>query len=141
MSSGSEHKCLKLWYISSELDPGRSTLPHPLINKVSPETKLLLTLKHWDPGVCPGVWRNSISFSPILRWSPESTTCKSESSSPVTFFTPLLPYAMAFAAGAMIFVVVEEVIPETQQDKYTDIATLGFIGGFIVMMILDVALG
>ena len=59
----------------------------------------------------------------------------------VTFFTPLLPYALAFAAGAMIFVVVEEVIPETQQDRYTDIATLGFIGGFIVMMVLDVALG
>ena len=59
----------------------------------------------------------------------------------VTFFTPILPYALAFAAGAMIFVVVEEVIPETQQDKYTDIATLGFIGGFVVMMILDVALG
>lgn len=59
----------------------------------------------------------------------------------VTFFTPILPYALAFAAGAMIFVVVEEVIPETQQDKFTDIATLGFIGGFIVMMCLDVALG
>jgi len=59
----------------------------------------------------------------------------------VTFFTPILPYALAFAAGAMIFVVVEEVIPETQQDKYTDIATLGFIGGFIIMMCLDVALG
>ena len=44
----------------------------------------------------------------------------------VTFFTPILPYALAFAAGAMIFVVVEEVIPETQQDRYTDIATLGF---------------
>ena len=59
----------------------------------------------------------------------------------VTFFSPILPYALAFAAGAMIFVVVEEVIPETQQDRYTDIATLGFIGGFIVMMTLDVALG
>ena len=59
----------------------------------------------------------------------------------VTFFTPLLPYALAFAAGAMIFVVVEEVIPETQQENNTDIATLGFIGGFIVMMTLDVALG
>ena len=59
----------------------------------------------------------------------------------VTFFTPILPYALAFAAGAMIFVVVEEVVPETQRDKYTDVATLGFIGGFIVMMILDVALG
>ena len=59
----------------------------------------------------------------------------------VTFFTPILPYALEFAAGAMIFVVIEEVIPETQLDKNTDIATLGFIGGFIVMMILDVALG
>ena len=59
----------------------------------------------------------------------------------VTFFTPILPYALAFAAGAMIFVVVEEVIPETQLDKYTDLATLGFIGGFIIMMSLDVALG
>lgn len=59
----------------------------------------------------------------------------------VTFFTPILPYALAFAAGAMIFVVVEEVIPETQQDKNTDIATLGLIAGFIIMMMLDVALG
>jgi ZIP family zinc transporter len=59
----------------------------------------------------------------------------------VAVFTPILPYALAFAAGAMIFVVIEEVIPETQQDKNTDIATLGFVGGFIVMMVLDVALG
>ncbi|SDR81084.1 zinc transporter, ZIP family [Gillisia sp. Hel1_33_143] len=59
----------------------------------------------------------------------------------VMTFQPILPYALAFAAGAMIFVVVEEVIPESQQDKYTDIATLGFIGGFILMMSLDVALG
>ncbi len=54
---------------------------------------------------------------------------------------PILPYALAFAAGAMIYVVVEEVIPETQRDSYTDIATLGFIGGFVVMMMLDVGLG
>ncbi|MGB1384500.1 MAG: ZIP family metal transporter, partial [Flavobacteriales bacterium] len=54
---------------------------------------------------------------------------------------PILPYALAFAAGAMIYVVIEEVIPETQRDKYTDVATLGFIGGFIVMMSLDVGLG
>lgn len=59
----------------------------------------------------------------------------------VLFFIPILPYALAFAAGAMIFVVVEEVIPETQQDKNTDIAALGLIAGFIVMMTLDVALG
>lgn len=59
----------------------------------------------------------------------------------VTFFTPLLPYALGFAAGAMIFVVVEEVIPETQRDKYTDIATLSFIFGFVLMMVLDLTLG
>ncbi len=59
----------------------------------------------------------------------------------VIYMQPILPFALAFAAGAMIFVVVEEVIPETQRDKYTDIAVLGFIGGFVVMMVLDVALG
>lgn len=59
----------------------------------------------------------------------------------VIYIEQLLPFALAFAAGAMIFVVVEEVIPETQRDKYTDVAVLGFIAGFVVMMILDVALG
>lgn len=59
----------------------------------------------------------------------------------VLYFVPVLPYALAFAAGAMIYVVVEEVIPETQRDKYTDIATMGFIVGFLVMMVLDVVLG
>jgi len=59
----------------------------------------------------------------------------------VITFQPILPYALSFAAGAMIFVVVEEVIPETQQDKHSDIAVMGFIGGFIVMMALDVGLG
>lgn len=59
----------------------------------------------------------------------------------VLTFEPILPYALSFAAGAMIFVVVEEVIPESQQEHYTDIATMGFIGGFIIMMTLDVGLG
>jgi ZIP family zinc transporter len=59
----------------------------------------------------------------------------------VIYMQPLLPFALAFAAGAMIYVVVEEVIPETQRDKYTDLAVMGFMGGFTVMMILDVALG
>ena len=59
----------------------------------------------------------------------------------VLTFQPILPYALSFAAGAMIFVVVEEVIPETQQDKHSDVAVMGFIGGFIVMMTLDVGLG
>jgi ZIP family zinc transporter len=53
---------------------------------------------------------------------------------------PLLPFALSFAAGAMIFVVVEEVIPESQGGGNTDLATLGAIAGFPVMMVLDVAL-
>ena len=58
----------------------------------------------------------------------------------VLTFQPILPYALCFAAGAMIFVVVEEVVPEAQQGNYTDISTMGFIGGFMVMMTLDVGL-
>jgi ZIP family zinc transporter len=54
---------------------------------------------------------------------------------------PILPYALAFAAGAMIFVVVEQLVPESQADGSTDIATIGAMMGFAVMMTLDVALG
>lgn len=59
----------------------------------------------------------------------------------VILMRPILPYALSFAAGAMIFVVVEEVIPESQLGKNTDLATIGAIIGFAVMMTLDVALG
>ncbi len=59
----------------------------------------------------------------------------------VLFIRPLLPYALSFAAGAMIFVVVEELIPESQLAKNTDIATIFTLIGFAVMMTLDVALG
>ena len=59
----------------------------------------------------------------------------------VIVFQPVLPYALAFAAGAMIFVVVEELIPESQLEGNTDLATMGAMSGFTVMMILDVALG
>jgi len=54
---------------------------------------------------------------------------------------PLLPYALAFAAGAMIFVVVEEIIPTSQRGEETDFSTIGAMAGFAVMMLLDVALG
>jgi len=54
---------------------------------------------------------------------------------------PILPYALAFAAGAMIFVVVEELIPESQRGGNTDLATMGAMVGFAVMMVLDVAFG
>jgi len=59
----------------------------------------------------------------------------------VLLVKPLLPLALAFAAGAMIYVVVEELIPESQIDKQTDVATFGAMLGFTIMMILDVALG
>lgn len=59
----------------------------------------------------------------------------------VTLMRPVLPYALAFAAGAMIFVVVEELIPESQLSRNTDLATIGAMVGFAVMMTLDVALG
>lgn len=59
----------------------------------------------------------------------------------VLWAQPLLPYALAFAAGAMIFVVVEEVIPEAQSSGDTDITTMAAMVGFTVMMVLDVALG
>lgn len=54
---------------------------------------------------------------------------------------PILPYLLAFAAGAMIYVVVEELIPETQEGKHSNAGTLGFAIGFLLMMILDVVLG
>lgn len=59
----------------------------------------------------------------------------------VIMITPILPYALSFAAGAMIFVVVEELIPESQTGNETDLSTIGAMIGFATMMFLDVALG
>jgi ZIP family zinc transporter len=59
----------------------------------------------------------------------------------VILVKPMLPYALSFAAGAMIYVVIEELIPESQTGGNTDLATMGAMGGFVVMMILDVAFG
>ena len=55
--------------------------------------------------------------------------------------TPVLPYLLAFAAGAMIYVVVEELIPESSEGTHSNVGTIGFALGFVLMMILDVALG
>lgn len=55
--------------------------------------------------------------------------------------TPLLPYLLSFAAGAMLYVVVEELIPETAEGKHSNLGTIGFAVGFALMMVLDVALG
>lgn len=59
----------------------------------------------------------------------------------VTSASGLLPYGMAFAAGAMLYVVVEELLPETTRSGHIDVATIGFIAGFTIMMALDNALG
>ena len=57
------------------------------------------------------------------------------------YVTPLLPYLLAFAAGAMVYVVVEELIPEASQGRHSNIGTIGFAAGFSLMMVLDVVLG
>lgn len=57
------------------------------------------------------------------------------------FISTALPYLLAFAAGAMVYVVVEELIPEATRDEKTDLCTIGFAVGFALMMVLDVALG
>ncbi len=57
------------------------------------------------------------------------------------WITPFMPWLLAFAAGAMIYVVVEELIPEAHLGEHSNIGTLGFIVGFVIMMVLDVALG
>ena len=58
-----------------------------------------------------------------------------------TWLTPVLPYLLAFAAGAMLYVVVEELIPEASQGTHSNLSTIGFALGFVLMMVLDVVLG
>jgi len=58
----------------------------------------------------------------------------------ISFVTPVLPYLLAFAAGAMIYVVVEELIPESQAGNHSNLGTIGVATGFVLMMVLDVAL-
>jgi ZIP family zinc transporter len=55
--------------------------------------------------------------------------------------TPALPYLLSFAAGAMVYVVIEELIPEASEGKHSNLSTIGFAIGFVLMMILDVVMG
>ena len=57
------------------------------------------------------------------------------------FSPPLLPYMLSFAAGAMIYVVIEELIPESAEGEHSNLGTVGFAVGFVLMMVLDVMLG
>lgn len=57
------------------------------------------------------------------------------------FIVPVLPYLLSFAAGAMLYVVVEELIPESAEGEHSNVGTIGFAVGFVIMMVLDVALG
>lgn len=58
-----------------------------------------------------------------------------------SLMTPALPYLLSFAAGAMIYVVIEELIPEASEGKHSNLSTIGFAIGFVLMMILDVVMG
>lgn len=55
--------------------------------------------------------------------------------------TPMMPYLLAFAAGAMLYVVIEELIPETAEGHHSNLGTIGFALGFVLMMVLDVVMG
>lgn len=58
-----------------------------------------------------------------------------------TILTPTLPYMLAFAAGAMFYVIVEELIPEASNGQHSNLGTIGFAIGFVLMMVLDVVMG
>ena len=59
----------------------------------------------------------------------------------IILLQPLLPFLLAFAAGSMLYVVVEELIPEASQGEHSNLGTVGFAIGFVLMMVLDVVLG
>ena len=74
------------------------------------------------------------------RESARSPGAGGASGGAVLLAAPALPYALSFAAGAMVYVVVEELIPESQRQGNVDLATISLMAGFVLMMVLDVGL-
>ena len=85
----------------------------------------------------------ALSIGIAIQNFPEGTIISMplKSEGMINIIVPALPYILAFAAGAMIYVVVEELIPESQSGEHSNIGTIGVALGFVIMMILDVALG
>ena len=124
-----------------------SLVPHVHIDSDKPEglragfrktTMLVLavTLHNLPEGMAVGV-----TFAGAMLGDTGITMAGALTVLLASWVVPILPYLLAFAAGAMIYVVVEELIPEAQAGGHTNIGTVGVAAGFVLMMILDVALG
>lgn len=88
VSSGNLERRWRLSYIWEASLPGRSVRPQPSRNKVSPDTSAESTMKHWDPGVCPGVWTQVMRIDPTSMTSPAECAMRWSAVTPVTFVTP-----------------------------------------------------
>lgn len=106
--------------------PEGAIVSMPMVNRDATKGKIVTKPKAFLYGTLSGLVEPIFGFITILITG---------------FITPVLPYFLSFAAGAMIYVVVEELIPESQSGEHTNIGTIGVALGFALMMILDVALG
>lgn len=106
--------------------PEGAIVSMPMLNYDKSKGKIITKPKAFGYGVLSGLVEPVFGLVTILLTS---------------VISPLLPYFLSFAAGAMIYVVVEELIPESQSGKHSNIGTIGVAIGFVLMMVLDVALG
>lgn len=106
--------------------PEGAIVSMPLLNADRSKGKIITKPKAFWYGMLSGLVEPIFGFITIIL---------------TAFITPVLPYLLSFAAGAMIYVVVEELIPESQSGEHTNISTIGVALGFALMMVLDVALG
>ena len=106
--------------------PEGAIVSMPMINRDADKGRIVTKPRAFMYGTLSGLVEPIFGFLTILLTS---------------FITPVLPYLLSFAAGAMIYVVVEELIPESQTGEHSNIGTIGVALGFALMMILDVALG